>query len=320
VAVAMQAARNTERELAGRIRSQAGRWLAARRQLEVMDEVLRAARDLQKLLDSRVNEGLAPSVEGSIANVELWRLEAQRNILAGEAGAEAIELKRLCGLEPSADIALSDSLESLVREPQPASAPPSDEDIIERRPDMLEASARIRLAAAQVESARREGAFDVMLVGGFDRMRLGFPQMGLDQAGRHVPIDSVTHSVTVGAALTFPWRNRNQGAVAAAQSERRGVEAERDARALSVRAEVATARVREDEARRASELYASSIRTLARRNTDVMLESYKLGRNSLSELLAEQRRYLEIEAAFTEMLSRAYQARVAVRLAEGDLP
>ncbi|MGE3841961.1 MAG: TolC family protein [Vicinamibacterales bacterium] len=320
VAAATFAVRNAERELAGRIRGQAGRWLAARRALEVMDDVLRAARDLQTLLDSRVSEGVTPSVEGSIASVELWRLEAERSLLVGEAEAEGIELKRLCGLEPSAVVTLSDSLESLVRDVPLAPPRPSDDDVTERRADMREADARVRLAAAQEERARREGGFDLMLMGGFDRMRLGFPQVGLDHLGRHVPIENVMHSVTLGAALTFPWRNRNQGTVAEAQSQRREAEALREARALAVRSELAAARARETEAKRASELYASSIRELARRNTDVMLESYTLGRNSLSELLTEQRRYLDIEAAFTDMLARAYQARVAVRLAEGDHP
>ena len=46
-------------------------------------------------------------------------------------------------------------------------------------------------------------------------------------------------------------------------------------------------------------MYAGSIRDLARQNVEVQLEAYDLGRTPLSELLAEQRRYLDVEAAYT---------------------
>ncbi len=62
------------------------------------------------------------------------------------------------------------------------------------------------------------------------------------------------------------------------------------------------------------------VRDLARQNTDILLESYRLGRAPLSEVLAEQRRYLDVEAAYTSVLARAYQARVALRAALGEWP
>ncbi|HKC54581.1 MAG TPA: TolC family protein, partial [Vicinamibacterales bacterium] len=61
-----------------------------------------------------------------------------------------------------------------------------------------------------------------------------------------------------------------------------------------------------------------SLRDLARQNVDVQLEAYDLGRTPLSDLLAEQRRYLDVEAAYTSMLARAYDARVALRRARGE--
>ena len=62
-----------------------------------------------------------------------------------------------------------------------------------------------------------------------------------------------------------------------------------------------------------------SIRDLARQNVEVQLEAYDLGRTPLTDLLAEQRRYLDVEAAYTSVLSRAYEARVALRRAQGEI-
>jgi len=50
----------------------------------------------------------------------------------------------------------------------------------------------------------------------------------------------------------------------------------------------------------------------------VMLEGDDLGRFPLMEVLVEQRRFLAVEAAYTAVLSRAYEARTAVVLAFGE--
>jgi outer membrane protein TolC len=51
-----------------------------------------------------------------------------------------------------------------------------------------------------------------------------------------------------------------------------------------------------------------------------MLEAYDLGRFPLSDVLTEQRRYLEVEGAYTEVLLRAYEASAAVARAFGEMP
>ena len=122
-----------------------------------------------------------------------------------------------------------------------------------------------------------------------------------------------------GANLTLPLRNRNQGAVAAAEAERGGERELLAARQLAAQAEIDAATVRDREAQRAVDLYANGIRDLARQNVDVQLEAYDLGRTPLTDLLAEQRRYLDVEAGYTTALERAYAAQVALRRARGDI-
>jgi outer membrane protein TolC len=116
----------------------------------------------------------------------------------------------------------------------------------------------------------------------------------------------------------LPLRNRNQGALASAEAERGGEQEVLAARQLAAQAELDAAVVRDREARRAVEMYAGSIRDLARQNVDVQLEAYDLGRTPLTELLAEQRRYLDVEAAYTSALARAYDAAVTLRRARGE--
>ncbi len=58
---------------------------------------------------------------------------------------------------------------------------------------------------------------------------------------------------------------------------------------------------------------------MARRNVDVMREAFELGRNTLLDVLAEQRRYLEVEMAYSEALGEAFGAQAARRAAGGGL-
>ena len=118
----------------------------------------------------------------------------------------------------------------------------------------------------------------------------------------------------------MPLFHQNQGALASALAERRSAEATLEAGSAPPGRKVDAAIARDREARRAVELYASTVRDLARQNVDVVLEAYDLGRFPLTDLLAQQRRYLEVEADYTEVLSRAYQARAAVRRALGEIP
>jgi outer membrane protein TolC len=117
----------------------------------------------------------------------------------------------------------------------------------------------------------------------------------------------------------LPVLDRNQGAVAAAEAARRTAEQNAKSRDLTARAEFTAARTRDTEARRALGIYADGMRDLARRNLDVVREAYVLGRTPLFDVFEEQRRFLDIERSYTDVLTRAYEARIALLRAEGDV-
>jgi cobalt-zinc-cadmium efflux system outer membrane protein len=157
-----------ERMLAASVRSQAGRVLAARRNVDIMNEALIAARRMRELLDSRVTEGETPKLDANIAAVEAGRIEADLAIAQADADAAAIELKALAGLRSSDPLNLRDSLEALVRA-NPANAADATTPSVAARADIREATARIALADARVEEARRQGKTDMSLVGNYGR-------------------------------------------------------------------------------------------------------------------------------------------------------
>ena len=58
------------------------------------------------------------------------------------------------------------------------------------------------------------------------------------------------------------------------------------------------------------------MRDLARRNLDVVRQTFDLGRATVFDVLAEQKRWLEIEQGYTAAAREAWEARVAVTRAQ----
>jgi cobalt-zinc-cadmium efflux system outer membrane protein len=159
----------------------------------------------------------------------------------------------------------------------------------------------------------------VSLFGMYMRMDAGFPQQGFNAAGNLERVRGVFHYVSGGAIVTVPVLNRNQGALAAAEAERTGAAARLEAARLTATSEIAAARSRDEYARRALQAYTGDALALARQNLDVIRQTYELGRGTLLDVLTEQRRYLDVERAYTDILREAYEARQMLKFALGDV-
>jgi cobalt-zinc-cadmium efflux system outer membrane protein len=230
-----------------------------------------------------------------------------------------VALKRLLGVPATEHFQVRDTLESLVQTDVAIAPPAGAVPAVTSRPDVQEAEARLRMADARIDRARRDGRVDVSLFGTYMRMDAGFTQLGFNNRGDLERVRGLFHYVAGGALVTVPLRNRNQGEIASAQAVRVGAEATLAAVQLTAQAEIAAASARDDFARRAIELYAEGTRTLARQNLDVVTQTYELGRATVFDVLNEQRRYLDLERAYTAALREAYEARTALRRALGDV-
>jgi cobalt-zinc-cadmium efflux system outer membrane protein len=316
VALAELSVADRQRMLAAEVRARFGDVLAAVRDLTVLDELAAAAHRQHDLLRARVEEGASPPLDRDLVAVEARRIDAERLVQLGRAERAMFELKRLLGLPPTETVRLKETLEDVVT--RESAAPVAPADPLDQRPDVREAQTRITLSDARIDRAAREGRVDVNLFGGYTRMDAGFPQLGLSTAGAPEPIRGVFHYVTGGATVTLPIFNRNQGELAAARAERAGAVAGHGAARLSAEAEIAGARAGDRRAREAVRVYSGEIRAMARQNLNVVRQSYELGRTTVFEALAEQKRYLEQERAYTETLRLAYEARTALKQALGE--
>ncbi|HEU4688508.1 MAG TPA: TolC family protein [Vicinamibacterales bacterium] len=306
-----------ERILAGEVRMQYGVAAAAVRELAIAADTVAAVERQFGLVRARVETGSTPPLERDLINVELSRLQAIQRMAVGRTESTLVRLKQLLGMSANEPLVLGQSIETLVTAVV-ANAPPAL-PLSETRSDVRAAEALVAVADSKIDQARNEGRFDLSLYGSYMRMDAGFPQLGFNAAGSLERIRGRFNYFTVGGMLVVPLLNRNQGQVAAAQAERTAAESRRDAALLAARAEVASATARDQQARQAVDLFAGSIRALARKNLDVIRETYELGRATIFDVLAEQRRYLEIERDYTDALREAWEARATLKAALGEI-
>jgi cobalt-zinc-cadmium efflux system outer membrane protein len=320
VATAQFAAADRARLLAAEVRMRYGELLAAIRELRILDELVAVTRRQHELLRSRVDEGAAPPLDRDLLDVELRRLRAERLLQAARTEAALVELKRILGMTADSALTVRDTLETRVQaEVSAAPLVSNTESVLDQRADVRESLSRVGVAEAKIARAQAQGRFDVTLFANYMRMDAGFPQQAFAPDGSLGSIRGLFHYVAAGAMVTVPILNRNQGEVAAARAERDGATAAHEAARLAAGAELAAARVRDEGAREAVRLYSTGTQALARQNLTVVAQSHELGRVTVFDVLTEQRRYLDVERAYTSALREAYEARTALNRALGGV-
>jgi cobalt-zinc-cadmium efflux system outer membrane protein len=301
------------RMLVNDVKMRYGQAAAAARDVTVTDNLAGSARRDLALLRRRVDEGGAPPLDRDRLDVDVRRLEAARLQSAGRAEVAMVALKRALGLPADTSLKLKDTLEALAGISQSGETRDARE-----RPDVRAAEAQVQLETARIRRAQAEGRFDVGLFGSYTRMDTGFSQRGFGAGGELERVRGLFHYASGGAMVMLPLWNRNQGAIAAARAEQTAAAARLDAAQLAAQADVAAAAAQAAQAFQALGIMADGV-VLARQNLEVVRQTYELGRATLPEVLAEQRRYFEFENEYTRALRDAFEARVSLESARGEL-
>ncbi len=304
------------RRLRAEVRMKAGELLAAQRNLQFTEELLQVNREALGLVQTRVSRGAAPPLEENLLRVEVNRLEASRRRLESQVEVFALQVKALSGMPPEAPLALRGDLR-----PAPVRLDLSEglTQALRARSDLLVAQAEVAMAEATILKEKAEGRWDASVNAGYMRQDFGYDLRGLTASGSTQPIQDVFHYVGASVSITLPVRNQNQGNIAAARASTLAAQRRLAFVTLTIRQEVTAAFTQSEAAQRALDIYTQGVREVARQNLDVVRQTYALGRIALLDLIAEQRRYIDIETGYTEALKQAYDAVVDIERAIGTL-
>jgi outer membrane protein, heavy metal efflux system len=304
------------RRLRAEVRLKAGELLAAQRNLRFTEELLQVNRTALGLLQSRVSRGAAPPLEENLLRVEVNRLEASHHLLASQVEVRALQVKTLVGVGPEAPLTLRGDLR-----PEPVRLDLAEglTQALTTRSDLRVAQAEVAMAEATILKEQAEGRWDASVNVGYMRQNFGYDLRGLTTHGGTQPIQDVFHYVGAGVSITLPMRNQNQGNIAAALASAVAAQRRMAFVTLMIRHEVTAAFTQYDATQCALEIYTQGVREVARQNLEVIRQTYELGRTSLLDLIAEQRRYIDIETGYTESLKQAYDAMVDIERVVGTM-
>lgn len=301
---------NQERLLAAEVRSKFGESLANIKKLDLIEKILANTRQGYEIIAAKVTEGRTAPLEQNMLLVEVNRLRSLRETAEGRAETAMFELRNLLGMKPEEPLRLRGDFDDLL-----AALPPVEEAVaqgLRDRPDLQGARALEALAVARLEQARAGGRVDANLTAGYQRMKSGFPLSGIDEAGNLSPIESRFNFFTFGVEIDLPVRNRNQGAIQAALLERQAAQRRIEFGELTVRREVNVAFARYNRAVRALSIFQNGVRDQASANLQVVWQTYELGRRTLSDYIAEERRFLDVENELVDAALETYSGRLEI--------
>lgn len=306
-----------ERRLRAQVKLRYAEAIAAARNLKFAEDLLALNRDSHRLIKTGVERGRKAPLEQNVALVELNRVEAMRLGLESRIETEILELKAAIGMLPTETLRLRGDFST---DKQPPGSDEALRQALSSRPDLMAARVAERVAQARLDQATIEGKVDASLFAGYERMNFGFGVRGFDESGALAPITGIFHNLRFGVRLSLPLRNGNQGSIDALRAALEGARNRRHFAEIVARNEVAAAYARFDRAQAAVAVYRDGVLAQATRNLDVIHQTYVLGQRSLIAYLEEQRRWVEIETAYTDVLKEYLTSLVEVERAAGSTP
>lgn len=317
-----------ERMLSAEIRMKFAEALETRQKLELTQQIVRLDQEILGLIRARVKEGVSARVEENMQTIELRRVEARASALASQFRVRIEELKGLLGWPAGANGEAIDALQ--VGGELPVAFPEvTSKDLTElialarqNRPDLQAALTSETIGESMIEMARAEGGFDLSIFGELGWQRWGFDQMA-EMNGRLVPIGMQNGMLKAGVNIMLPVRNRNQGNIEAAAAWRQSARLRREFIESIVHREATAAAEKLRGAASVLQTFDNQLIESQEKNYQILRTSFELGHARLGELLAEQRRLIELKMEQTEArrelllaaieLARAINGPLAVR-------
>lgn len=300
-----------ERRLTNEIRALYAEALAAIRELSTLEELHDLDLQTTRFVQARVNEGETAPIELNQLRVEVERLRSRRALVEGRLKSTLFRLKSLTGIGPSEILRLREDLQQPIALPSPASIDAAVEIALRSRPDLRFARLSEEVAQAGLRLARAQAVPNLTPFTKYSNSRSVFEDTPVGELRDRDKL------LTFGVSIEVPIFNRNQGgkdeaAVVINQAQQR-----REFLEAVIRAEVQSAYARYEAAQAAVTTFEQGAIPRSSENVRTIRAAYQLGAFSITDLLLEQRRLLDVQREFTEALAERYRALADLQAAMG---
>lgn len=305
---------NRERLLRADVKSRYIEALAAMRNLGNALRLLELNRKGLELAQARTREGEGAPLEEGLLRVEVSRIDSDRLLFESQVERAVMELRLLAGMDQGG------TLQAMQPLGPPAVAVEAEKLLqlaLSGRPDIQAARVEEQLAAAELGVARAQASPDLVATGRYMQVQARFEQYGFSRPGGPLAqIRGNDNLLSAGVTISLPVRNRNQGNIEAAVARSRAARLRREALERSARQEVLVLVNRYEAARRALGVFEQAVRQ-SQENLRIVRGAFELGELRLLDVIDEQRRLLDTQRAYTELLRDANVAVAELERAAG---
>src|SRR5262249_14076666 len=155
------------------------------RNLEFVEQLLKANREFLKLMEDRVREGAVPVLDADEVRVEANRIESLRIDYQAKAEIALLALKEAAGMPPDEPLRLKGDLAQAVLALDKAQLL---QLALDHRPDLVAERAAEMMAVAAVRQQEAEAKPDASFSASYERPNSGFSFSAFNAAGNLQPI------------------------------------------------------------------------------------------------------------------------------------
>ena len=300
-----------ERRLIAEIRASYAEVLAALRELEITAELTDVDQQTARVVEMRVTEGDSAPVELNLLRSEIDRMRSRRALVEGRLQVSLLRLKNLAGIPPGEPLRLSENLGAQVLAESPVSVEAAVDLALRTRPDLRLARLNEEVAQAGMRLARAQGKPDVTAFTRYTKSSAVFDDMPIGV------LRDKDRLLTFGVSIGIPIFNRNQGAKAEAEAAILQARRQREFAESVVEAEVVSAYARYEAAKQSLAIFEQGVLERSRQNIRTVRGAYEIGAFRITDLLVEQRRFIDSQREFIEALAEQYRALADLQAAMG---
>lgn len=289
--------------------------MSAIRNFEAVAQQREVAEQGLRVTQQRVAEGESPRVEEMVLQADVGRLEAERLVLEGEVQEAMLLLRVLAGFTETEPLRLQPDGDRI---PVGMNLDEAMNLGLASRPDLMTLRKEEERSAAEVQLARSERTPDIAGLIRYTDSSTQFDYLGFNGAGALAPLKDRDRLLTGGLSISLPLFNRNQGHIQVATARQTAATIRREFLERTIRAEIAGSFTRYVAARRAAEVFQKRVIGPSQESVTVLRASYAAGEVQLFDVVAEQRRFIDTQKAYTEAIRQEALARVALERAVGS--
>lgn len=307
VAQAMAEIRNRERLLIGETVRAFIAVAATNEQIAARRELLGINQNFVQLSEQRLQAAQVSQVDVNLARIEAQRLQQEIDALEIERQTNLLALKLKLGLKPDAPLKVEDSLQAIADQ---LAARTGEDGVFARRPDLRGLELAGDRARAEARLARAEAWGDPTFGLTYENDRSVDDPRGL----------KTDQYIGLRVAVPLPLYNRNQGKVREQIAAGNQAQAQAAALQLSIRGEIAEARMRAERFGGLLATYRKNLLPLVAQNTDLLRQGYSAGKADFSLIVQSQTQRGTLRTGYADALRDRALALADLQTATASSP